>query len=128
MTLSAEEVAWIKANRSEITGGNTEQVTLIHLVPGEPDPYTNEPTGTTEDPETVDAVWKVYVAVSEEDRVLVSGVEIRQGDVRMTVDNSVTLSDVDTVRHNGDDYTVITVDPKGLGGVNRYECLVRQAV
>lgn len=129
MTLSTEEVAWIKANRAEIVGGRTQQVTLIHLVPGDPDPYTGEPTDTTPQLETIDVVWKVYGTVSEEDRALVSGVEVRQGDVQMTVNDATTnLDDVETVKHNDIPYTIIAADPKGLGGTNRRECLVRRTV
>jgi hypothetical protein len=123
--LTESDVNWIKTNRSEITAGRTESVVLVRIVTGEPDPYTGEPS-TSETLETVDAVWKEFSTVTNGDRSVVAGVELRQDDVKVTFDATVDLTDVNEVRRAGGRFSIIATDEHGIGVKNRYVCVVRR--
>lgn len=123
--LTQSDIEWIKANRAEVTECRTEPVTLVREVVGEVDPYTGESTSGTST-EMVQAVWKEYSTVANGDRSVVNGVEIRQDDVQVSFDSSVDLANVVFVQRDGVNFTIITIDEKGLGAVNRLECVVRR--
>jgi hypothetical protein len=125
--LTIDDIQWIKANRSELTAGRTESVTLVRISASGIDPYTNEPI-TSETREIVPAVWKEVSTVANGDRSVVNGVELRQDDVLVTFDSYVNLSDVQFIERNGVKYSLVTIDEKGLGTVNRYECVVRRVI
>lgn len=125
--LTQSDIEWIKANRADITGGRTETITLVREVSGEIDPYTGEEISGTVS-EQVAVVWKEYSTVSNGDMSVVSGIEIREDDVRVSFDSSVDLSGVKYVLRGGIKFTLITIDEKGLGEINRYECVVRRTV
>jgi hypothetical protein len=125
--LTNDDIQWIKANRSELTAGRTESVTLVRQSVSEVDPYTNEPI-TSEIREVVPAVWKEVSTIANGDRSVVNGVELRQDDVLVTFDSSVNLTGVQFIERNDVKYSLVTVDEKGLGAVNRYECVVRRVI
>jgi len=125
--LSKSDVEWIKSNRTEITESRTESIEIIHVTEGGEDPYTGETT-TTETPETVDVVWKEYSTVANGDRSVVAGVELQQNDVKVSFNSDVDLSDVTHVIRQGVKYELIAIDEKGIGEINRYECVARQVV
>jgi hypothetical protein len=123
--LTADDIAWIKTNRAEITGNRTESVTLVHATITGVDAYTGEPI-VTDVLETVSAVWKEYSSVANGDRDVINGIELRKDDVKATFADTVTLADVSEVQRGGVAYAIITVDEKGIGGKNRYECVLRR--
>jgi hypothetical protein len=125
--LTNDDIQWIKANRSELTAGRTESVTLVRISASGVDPYTNEPI-TSETREIVPAVWKEVSTVSNGDRSVVNGVELRQDDVLVTFDSDVDLTGVTAIERNGVKFSLVTVDEKGIGTVNRYECVVRRVI
>ena len=124
--LTEEDIEFIKANRSEILANRTEPVTLVHLVPGEKDPWTGESTGDTESPEIVEVVWKEYSTVANGDRDVIGGVELMQNDIKVSIPSTATLVDVERIIRQGVAYELIAIDEKGLGDPNRYECVARQ--
>ena len=124
--LSREDVEMIRSTRAEITHNRTEPITLIHLIPGAVDPWTGEPTGDKEVAEVVDVVWKEYSSVAVGERAVIGGIELMDNDVKVSFEPSVVLSDVDRLIRQGEPYTIVTIDEKGLGGLNRYEAIARR--
>lgn len=123
--LTNDDINLIKANRAELTQGRTESVTLIGETKTGEDPFTKEPI-TTPFEISADVVWKEYSTVSNGDRSIVAGVELRQDDVKVTFASSVDLTDVTRVYRGGIAFELIAVDEKGIGGINRYECVARR--
>jgi hypothetical protein len=124
--LSREDIEMIRSTRAEITHNRTEPITLIHVKPGAVDPWTGEPTGDEEVSEVVDVVWKEYSSVAVGERSVIGGIELKENDVKVSFEPSVVLSDVDRVIRQGEQYTIVTIDEKGLGGLNRYETIARR--
>lgn len=125
--LTNDDINTIKLDRSELTANRTEPITLIHVVEGAKDTFTGEPT-TMETPEIVGVIWKEYSTVANGDRSVIGGVELLQNDVKVTIPSTATLSDVTRIERLGVAYKLLTVDEKGIGGLNRYECVARQMV
>lgn len=125
--LTQDDVAWIRSNRADITANRTESVEITREIISGRDPYTNEPiTDTTT--ETVDVVWKEIKAVSAGDLQIIGGVALEVGDVTMTLPPDIVIDGITIVRRGGVDYRLIAYDERGLGGKNRYECVVRRVI
>jgi hypothetical protein len=125
--LTQADIDLIKATRAELVANRTEPVTLLVAEPGAVDPYTREPVVAVRE-EVVDAVWSEYSTVANADRSVVSGVELRQDDVKVTFNDDVDLTHVKHVKRNGVRFELIAIDEKGIGAVNRYECVARRVV
>ncbi|WP_141431906.1 hypothetical protein [Bacillus sp. 03113] len=123
--LTQSDIEFIKANRAEITQNRTDSITLVRMVAGEPDPYTGEPT-VGESTELIDVIWKEYSTVANGERSVINGVELIAGDVQVTFELTVDLLNVIRIEKNDVNYSIVTVDEKGLGEVNRRECVVRR--
>ncbi|MRX54698.1 hypothetical protein GJU41_12010 [Bacillus idriensis] len=136
--LTNDDINFIKANRIEITENRTVPVVLLRTLPGDEDPYTGEfadeyvgnyaMSATMYAEETVLAVWKEYSSVANGDRSVIGGVELQQDDVQMTLDASVDMVGIERVKYLGETFEIITVDRRGIGDTNRYECVVRRVV
>jgi hypothetical protein len=124
--LTNDDINFINANRAELTQGRTESIFLIKPVIIGTDPFTNEPIESEPEKIPVDVVWKEYSTVSNGDRSVIGGVELRQDDVKVTFNSSVDLSDINEVERSEAKFTLIAVDEKGIGGLNRYECVARR--
>jgi hypothetical protein len=123
--LSQADIDFINSNRAEVTENRTESITLVRESQTGTDPYTGEPiTSTTF--ETISVVWKEYSTVTNEERTVIGGIELRAGDVKVSFDATVSLTNV-TVQRGGIDYVIVTVNAKGIGATNRQETLVRRA-
>jgi hypothetical protein len=123
--LTENDVTWIADNRSDITASRTESITLTHTTEGAADPYTGEPAVTTT-LETVYAVWKEFKAASDGDIRIIGGIELRAGDVAVTLPSTTVMTDITKITRGGADYALIAYDERGIGGKNRYECVVRR--
>lgn len=123
--LSQNDIEWIKSNRAELTSGRTESITLIREVEIGADQYTGE-TIIDEVPESVSVIWKEVSTVANGERDVVNGVELQNGDVQVTFDGSVGIENVKHIVRGGVEYSVVTVDEKGIGTVNRRECIARR--
>jgi hypothetical protein len=123
--LTQDDASWIKSNRAEVTEGRTETITLVRAVDGGNDPYTNEPINT-EASESVAVVWKELSTVANGERDVVNGEELQNGDVQVTFDSAVELANLIRVEKTGIKYEIVTVDEKGIGAVNRLECIARR--
>jgi hypothetical protein len=123
--LTQSDVEFIKLNRSELTANRTEPITLLRASTSDFDPYTGEPT-TTESTEVVNVVWKEVSTIANGERDVVNGVELQNNDVQVTFDASVDLTDVLRIERAGLRHTIVTIDEKGIGAINRSECIVRR--
>jgi hypothetical protein len=123
--LSQNDIDFIKANRAEITEGRTESITVVRAVSGGNDLYTNEPINT-EASESIAVVWKEVSTVANGERDVVNGVELQTGDVQVTFDVTVDLSDVLRLERSGLSFEIVTIDEKGIGAINRRECVARR--
>lgn len=121
--LTQDDVAWIRSNRAEILESRTESITIWHAVNGGTDPYTGEPIAGAPVSETVIVVWKPVT-----ERELADGAELQIGDVKVSFLDTVNLADVERVEKSGIKYELVTIDERGLGGRNRFECVVRRVV
>ena len=129
--LTNEDIEWMKANRSEVIAERTEPVTLVKIST-EKDPYTNEPIETGEPTKlTVQATWEEVSAVATiKDFVIEypTGVELRRDNVLVAFDASVDVNDYDYLERKGIRYDFLSINEKGIGDINRYECVVRRSV
>lgn len=125
--LSPDDIELIKETHKEIEVNRKEPVTLYRENIVGYDPYTKEPIiqETTEDLEAV--VSGFYGTVGGE-RMIVNGIEIKEGDIKMSLDIEIDLSGVKKVEIDGMSYTVYSVRPRGLGNKNRYEVILRREV
>lgn len=123
--LTQSDVDWIRDNRAEMLANRTESVTIYHVVNSGTDPYTGEPIAGEAVPETVAVVWKEYQLRGDR-RELVGGVELREGDVRVSFDPSINLAAVKRIVRGSIDYELVAHDGRGIGGKNRVECVVRR--
>jgi hypothetical protein len=123
--LSQSDIDFIKANRAELTEGRTETITVVRAVSGGSDPYTNEPINT-EASESIAVIWKEVSTVANGERDVVNGVELQTGDVQVTFDAEFDLSDVIRLERSGLTFEIVTIDEKGIGAVNRRECIARR--
>lgn len=123
--LTQDDINFIKNNREAIKQARTDTVTLtVETVTGE-DPYTKEPiiTETTKD---VQAIVSGFTGQVGGERLLVNGVAIQDGDISITFDYDIDLNGVKLVTHNGVDYTLFSIQPRGIGDPNRYDCVARR--
>lgn len=123
--LSQSDIEFIKSNRSELLQNRTETITVVRAINGGVDPYTNEPI-ITNSSESVAVDWKEVSTVANGERDVVNGVELQTGDVQVTFDSSVDLSDVIRLERLGLAFEIVTIDEKGIGAVNRRECIARR--
>jgi hypothetical protein len=123
--LTQDDASWIKSNRAGITEGRTETITVVRAVNGGNDPYTNEPT-ITEAVESVSVIWKEVSTVANGEHDVTNGIEIQTGDVKVTFDPAIDLTGVLRVERGGVSFEIVTVDEKGIGIINRRECVARR--
>ncbi|MFU8688476.1 hypothetical protein ACNA6I_01460 [Rossellomorea sp. FS2] len=71
-------------------------------------------------------VWKEYSSVAVGERSVIGGIELKENDVKVSFEPTIVLSDVSKIMRKGEPYTLVTVDEKGLGGLNRYEAIARR--
>jgi hypothetical protein len=123
--LTQDDASWIKLNRAEITEGRTETIMVVRAVDGGNDPYTNESINM-EASESVSVIWKEVSTVANGERDVINGIELQNGDVQITFDAAINLSDVFRVERGGISFKIVTSDEKGIGVINRLECIARR--
>lgn len=124
--LNQNDIDLIKSFRQELETLRTTPVTLERLTVTGYDPYTKEPI-TTVSTVTVDAIVKGFTGQVGGEQLLVNGVVIQAGDVSMTFNAGVDLTGIKAVWHEGINYVLINILPRGIGGTNRFECIARRA-
>lgn len=125
--LNADDIQFIKDNRTQLTKERTESVDLTRQSEDGEDPLTGDTT-YSESTETVEGTWKTLISQSggEGEIRYVSGVKIETDDVILNLDISVDMSDVTKIRRvsTGDEYVIKAKDTKGLGEPNRHYILL----
>jgi hypothetical protein len=123
--LTNEDIQLIKDVHKEIETNRKAPITLYREAVTGTDPYTGEPIKTTTT-ETISAVIKGFHSIVGGERLLVGGVAIQEGDVKLSVDIETDLSGVKRVTIDGVNYFIYSVQPRGLGQPNRYEVILRR--
>ncbi|MEW9503242.1 hypothetical protein [Jeotgalibacillus marinus] len=123
--ISKTDLEFISSNREELMQSRSTTITLLkEKVIGE-DEYTKEPI-TEVVPEEVNAIVNGFTGTVGGERLLVGGLAIQEGDINIVFNADVDLTNVKTVEHKGILYRLFSVLPKGLGEVNRYDCIARR--
>lgn len=131
--LSEKDIAFIKQANEDIRINRQYEVTLhwIDEVPGEADPWTGEPTESTQQPknETIQAVvTEVSTGSADAERELSSGILIEEGDIIVDAllgSLPVDYRKINAVTYDGEEFEVVGADKLGLGGYNRAEMVGR---
>lgn len=133
--LTEDDIAWIKANRKEITHNRTDALTLYHKVEStETDPVTGMPKPSEPVPEVIEATFYRLTSQSAGADgigiVVVGGVVAEPGNAIINFDVEIDCSDVEKVIHNasGEEYVIKARDKIGLGEVNRNYVLLELIV
>ena len=122
--LTQSDVEWIRANRAEILQGRTESITYYRRTQTGTNPHTGEPV-YGESTGTIDVVWKEFRS-NDSEREMVGGVEIQEGDVRVSFPADFDFTGVTRVEKDGILHEIVAQDKRGLGGTNRIECVARR--
>lgn len=123
--LTNEDIDFIKANRADLTDKRKKPVILKREAVVTVDPYTQEEITTTND-ETVYAVVKGFTSAVAGLKMVVSGVALDVGDIFVTFDGDVNLQGVNNFELNGVLYAIYSIEPRGLGGDNRFEVVAHR--
>ena len=128
--LNDADIAWMKETRKEVVKGRETLITLDYTSAGTKDEFTDEVIPG--EPATRD-VMSVVTEISStagtgSERVLISGIAFEKGDVWLSIDFDL-VADIHTfitrLRYDGQWYTVLASDKKGIGAINRVEILGR---
>jgi hypothetical protein len=123
--LNENDLQYMRNNREGIKQLRTEPVIITREVQTGKDPYTGEPITVTET-ETVQAVVTGFTGVVGGEQLLVGGIAIQQGDVAVAFDYGVIMQGIKHIEHDGTLYTLFSVQERGIGTPNRYECVARR--
>lgn len=144
--LSDTDVEYIKSTRKEIVQHRLKPFILVGEVLGPEDPYTGNPTKTTEEFEVL-GTWTPMTGsgTSGTDYDYIDGVRVMSGDIIANVDieyiidgvarsvgnyvdinATYSLSSVTHAKKDGITYVVRAVEKLGLGEDNRYFILLRR--
>ena len=109
--LTANDIAWIKANRAEIIAGRTVFVTAIYEDGSE---------------SGVEVVWKEPIGTSGEVARGGTAYGVSNNDYSVSFDENTPPDNIVYLRRGTGRYVLTDIDARGLGDVNRYECRAMQ--
>ena len=128
--LTKQDIEWMKGNRKETTANRTTLITIGYESAGTKDPWTGEVIPG-------DRVERIVSAVVTEvssqagtgvERRVESGIVVEDGDVWLSIDFAL-VSDIykqlTELLYDGDWYSILALDKKGIGERNRVEVLGR---
>lgn len=126
--LNEADIEFMKATRKEIVRNRQAQVIIKY--PGEVvyDDISGEIIGGDPLSREVLSVVTEISSVSVMERVLINGVEVERGDVKVDISYELIddiLTEIDEVLYDGNKYVVLALDKKGIGGFNRIEIIAR---
>lgn len=127
--LEAHDIEMIKETRGEIIQNRLEEITIAHKVAGFEDPFTGNPTTTTE-MLTAYGTWTPMTGSGSggTDYKFIDGVEVMEGDIIANFGIEYNLGDVKALYKEGQKYVVRAIEKLGLGNDNRYFVLARRAI
>ena len=126
--LNEADIEFMKSTRKELVRNRQAQVIIKY--PGEVviDDISGEVIGgETLSREVLSVVTEISSAAAIE-RVLINGVEVERGDVKVDISYELIddiVTEIDEVRYDDRDYAVLASDKKGIGGFNRIEVIAR---
>lgn len=125
--LTQDDIDLIKSTHYEIETNRKEPVTLYRESVAGTDPYTGEPTIsiTTEE---VNAVVRGFTGMVGGERLIVNGIAIQEGDVKLSLDINISLNGVNKVVIDSVEYYIYSVKPRGMGAYSRHEVILRREV
>lgn len=127
--LTESDVAWIKANRKEITKNRTRRI----LIEGESKtgehPITGEPVVEPIEKD-VQALVTEITSAFKFDVGLVNGVEVEKGDLWVVIDldelDGIAPSDIKKIEYLDEKYRILAADREGIGIHNRVTIVARK--
>lgn len=128
--LNDADIEFMKQTRKEIVQGRQTLITIVYMSAGVKDEFTDEVIGAEE---VTRDVLSVVTEISStagtgSERVLISGIAFEKGDIWLSIDFDL-IADIATfitrLRYDGEWYTVLASDKKGIGAINRVEMLGR---
>lgn len=128
--LNDADIAWMKETRKEIVEKRQTLITIAYTGAGTVDEFTGEVTGGAEiSRDVMSVVTEISsTAGTGSERVLISGIAFEKGDVWLSIPFD-DVADIHTfitrLRYDGQWYTVLASDKKGIGAINRVEILGR---
>ena len=128
--LTKQDIEWMKENRKETTANRTTLITIGYESGGTKDPWTGEKMPGERFERIVSAV---VTEVSSQagtgvERKVIGGVIVENGDVWLSIDFALVSDIYDQLtelRYDGDWYSILALDKKGIGERNRVEVLGR---
>lgn len=128
--LNDADIAWMKETRKEVVSNRQTLITIAYTGAGVVDEFTGEVTGgATIERDVMSVVTEISsTAGTGSERVLISGIAFEKGDVWLSIDFDL-VADIATfitrLQYDGQWYTVLAADKKGIGAINRIEVLGR---
>lgn len=131
--LNNADIEFMKATRKEIVEKRQTLITIAYTGAGTKDEFTGEVIGgETVARDVMSVVTEISSTTSTaSERVLDSGIAYEKGDVWLSIPFDL-VADIHTfitrLRYDGEWYTVLASDKKGIGDINRVEILGRLTV
>lgn len=131
--LTEKDIEFIKESRAEVIKNRRRTITIEYETEGERNPITGVVEGSTGTVEVLSVVTDRTSRVAAE-RVIREGAEAVEGDIWFSIDMTelnranVQAEDIRRATHNGDKYSVVAHDPKGIGEYNRFEFVGKKVV
>ena len=128
--LNDADIAWMKETRKEVVEKRQTLITIVYMSAGVKDEFTDEVTGAEEVPRDVMSVVTEIssTAGTGSEHGLISGIAFEKGDLWPSIDFDL-IADIHTfitrLLYDGEWYTVLASDKKGIGAINRVEILGR---
>lgn len=123
--LNDADIAWMKETRKEVVSNRQTLITIAYTGAGVVDEFTGEVTGGA----IIERdVMSVVTEISGDENVIDNGIASEKGDVTASVAFEL-ISDISALitrlRYDGEWYSVLASDKKGIGAINRVEILGR---
>ncbi len=131
--LNDADIEFMKATRKEIVEKRQTLITIAYTGAGVVDEFTGEVIGgETVTRDILSVVTEISsTAGTGSERVIDGGIAYEKGDVWLSIDFDL-VADIHTfitrLRYDGEWYTVLASDKKGIGDINRVEILGRLTV
>lgn len=126
--LTEADIEMIQETRKEVYKNRTYTITLVVESPPKRDPITGEPIPQKPEIHECEAIVTEISSVSDVDRHVVDGIELRKDDIKIDIDyGELPFKEYEPklLIYRNKDYEVIATAHKGLGKLNRIECLGR---
>lgn len=131
--LTKEDIQFMKETREEVVANRQMAITVEYRTEGVRDPITGVVESGTAS-QIVQSVVSDRTSRVAAERRISEQAEIVEGDIwfSISVDElaefGIDAEDIVYALHNGDNYSVVAEDPKGIGEYNRHEFVGKRVV